>query len=384
MIAADDVLLMIPGPTNVPPPVREALSRPSMYHRGDEFAALLADCTRRLQQVFQTQNEVLILTCSGTGAVEAAIVNVLSPGDRVLAVDGGKFGERMAEIAAAFGAEVEVLKVERGRAADPDDVAERLDGHAALLFVQNETSTGVRQDAEALASCAHEAGAVVVVDCVSSMGGMPIAVDGWGLDAVAAGSQKALMLPPGLGFVSMSQQAWTAAENARMSRYYFDLQAARKSLEKGQTPWTPNVNMLRGLQASLDLIFEEGLESVWRRHVALAEATRAAMQAAGLELLADPEHASDVVTAVKAPEGVDSQQLVRRVKENHGVLISGGQAELRGKIFRIGHMGSCRLNDLLRTLEAVTVELAVLGVKAAVGEVLDAARQAYQRRWEAD
>ncbi len=382
MIVADDVLLMIPGPTNLPAQVREALSRPSIYHRGDEFAELLAECTEGLKQVFQTSSDVLILTSSGTGAVEAAIVNLLSPGDKVLVIDGGKFGERMAEIARAYGAEVDVLYVERGRAADSEQVRERLDGHKAVLFVQNETSTGVRQDADQIAQVAAEAGALVVVDTVSSMGGMPIYVDEWGLDAVAAGSQKALMLPPGLAFVSLSDRGWRAAEEAKMPKYYFDLLAARKSLSKGQTPWTPNVNMIRALKASLDLIFDEGLQAVWKRHRALGQAARAAVKAAGLELLADAEHASDVVTAVKSPEGIDSQQLVQRVRQRHGILISGGQSELKGKIFRIGHMGCCQINDLLRTLEATIKELCELGWRASLADVMAAAEEAYAQELE--
>ncbi len=376
-MTADDILLMIPGPTNLPAEVREALSRPAMYHRGADFAALLDECTQGLKEVFQTQNDVLILTSSGTGGVEAAIVNVLSPGDKVLAIESGKFGERMADIAEAFGAEVERLPLEPGQAADPDEVRARLDGHAALLFVQNETSTGVRQDADALAAAAHDAGALAVVDAVSSMGGMPVLTDQWGLDVVAAGSQKAFMLPPGLAFVAVGEKAWQAAERSQMPKYYFDLLAARKSLAKGQTPWTPNVSMIRALAAALRLIKSEGLENVWRRHRALGEATRAAVKAAGLQLLADEDHASDVVTAIKSPNGIDSTELVKRVVERHGILISGGQGGLKGKIFRIGHMGCCQLADLLRTLQAVVTELAELGFRAPMADVLDAARRAY-------
>jgi aspartate aminotransferase-like enzyme len=374
---------MIPGPTNLPPEVREALSRPSIYHRGPEFAELLATCTAGLKDVFQTSADVLILCSSSTGGVEASIVNFLSPGDRVLVVVGGKFGERMAQIAAAFGAEVEVLEVEYGRAVDPDQVRARLDGHQALLFVQNETSTGVRQDADLLAEAARERDALTIVDAVSSMGGMPIYTDRWGLDAVAAGSQKALMLPPGLAFVSASERAWQAAESARMPKFYFDLAAARAALAKGQTPWTPNVNMLRGLQAALRLIQAEGLAQVWRRHHALAEATRAAMEALGLSLLPDREHASDVVTAVRAPADLDSTALVKQVRERHGILISGGQGTLRGRIFRIGHLGCCQLSDVLRTVEAVARELKALGWARDVAGALEAARNSYQAAWQA-
>ena len=374
----DDILLMIPGPTNVPPQVLDALGSPSFYHRGAAFKELLEVCTEGLKKVYQTANDVLILTSSGSGAVEAAIVNVLSPGDKVLVIEGGKFGERMKDIAMTFGAEVDVLPVEPGRAADPEVVRRLLSDHKALLFVQNETSTGVRQDADLLAAAAREVGALSVVDTVSSMGGMSIPVDEWGLDAVAAGSQKAFMLPPGLAFVSMSEKAWEAAASARMPRAYFDLVAARKSLAKGQTPWTPNVNMIRALAVSLELIFAEGLENVWRRHHALGEACRAAVDALGLRLFADREHASDVVTAVHSPDGLDSKELVSRVRDNHKILISGGQGELAGKIFRIGHMGCCQLDDLLRTIEATAIELNALGFACAAQEGLAAARAAYQ------
>jgi len=379
VIVADDILLMIPGPTNLPPQVREALGRPSFYHRGKDFADLLAFCTDALRRVFQTSDDVLILNSSGTGGVEAAIVNTLSPGDRVLVVDGGKFGERMVEIATTYGARVDVLTVERGQAADPAEVRARLDGHVALLFVQNETSTGVRQDADLLAAAARERGALTVVDTVSSMGGMSIPVEAWGLDAVAAGSQKALMLPPGLAFVSMSERAWAAAEKARMPKFYFDLKAAQESLGKGQTPWTPNVNMFRALRAALELILGEGLEKVWQRHHALGEATRAAVEALGLELFSDREHASDVVTAVRSPEGIDSQVLVKNVSAKHGILISGGQSELRGKIFRVGHMGWCQIDDVLRTIQATAMELKALGFEVSVGDALTAARAAYAK-----
>jgi len=384
VIAEEDVLLMIPGPTNLPPEVREALGRPAFYHRGSYFADLMKECTDGLRRVFGTSDDVLILTSSGTGAVEAAIVNTLSPGDRVLVINSGKFGERMGEIARAYGAEVDEIKLDRGQAADPDQVRAALDGHTALLFVQNETSTGVRQDADLLAAAAHEAGAFVVVDTVSSMGGMEIPVERWGLDAVAAGSQKALMLPPGLAFVCLNERAWTAAEAATMPTYYFDLKAARASLAKGQTPWTPNLSMIRALKASLDLIFAEGLEHVWQRHAALAAATRAAVAAMGLELLADVDHASDVVTAVRAPEGLDSSELVKRVRANHGILISGGQSELKGKIFRIGHMGCCQIDDVLKTVRAVAEELTALGHVADAGAALATAEQAYAAAWEVE
>ncbi len=358
-----DELLMIPGPTNVPAAVLEALSRPSMFHRGEQFARCLQACTAGLKQVFQTRNEVLILTASGTGGVEAGIVNCLSPGDRVVAIRSGKFGERMAEIADRYGADVTTIDIEPGKAADPDQVRRVVADvrPRALLFVQNETSTGVCQDVEQIAAAGRQYGALSIVDAVSGMGGIPVKTDAWGLDVVVAGSQKAFMLPPGLAFVAASDAAWQAAEEARMPRYYFDLPAARTALDKGQTPYTPNVNMFAALQAALDLMLAEGMENVYARHAMLGRACRAGIAALGLELLADPHYASDVVTAVKSPQQLDSTRLVAAVRARHNILISGGQGELKGRIFRIGHLGSCQLDDLVVTLQAVATELNELG-----------------------
>ncbi len=373
-----DELLMIPGPTNVPGPVLEALSRPSTFHRGDEFARCLQACTEGLKEVFQTRNDVLILTASGTGGVEAAIVNCLSPGDSVVAIHSGKFGERMEEIATRFGAEVLSLDLGPGQAAHPDAAREALQKAQAraLLFVQNETSTGVCQNVEGLAAAAHECGALSIVDAVSGMGGIPVRTDEWRLDVVVAGSQKAFMLPPGLAFVSVSNAAWQATETAAMPRYYFDLVAARKSLHKGQTPYTPNVNMFVALEAALGLMLDEGMEAVYARHASLGRACRAAMTALGLELLADPQCASDVVTAVKSPPGLDSTQLVSAVRTRHNILISGGQGDLKGRIFRIGHLGSCQLDELLETIQAVAQELAELGHACSAEEAVAAAQAA--------
>jgi aspartate aminotransferase-like enzyme len=356
-------LLMIPGPTNVPASALAALGRPPIYHRGEEFARLLASCTEGLQRVFQTRNDVLILTASGTGAVEAAIVNSLSPGDRVVAVRSGKFGERLAEIAAIFGAEVTSVDVEAGKAVEPEQVRAALlrSGAKALLFIQNETSTGVCQDVAAIAAVAREQGALVVVDAVSGMGGIPVQTDGWGLDLVASGSQKAFMLPPGLGFVSVSEAGWEAAKRARMPRLYFDLPAARASLAKGQTPFTPNVNMLMALEAVLEVMFAEGMEAVYARHASLARACRAGMEALGLSLFADPRHASDIVTAVAAPPEIDIKALTKAVRSRHRIVITGGQGELQGKILRVAHVGMCTMEDLLRTIRAIAEELAALG-----------------------
>lgn len=370
---------MIPGPTILPAEVREALSRPSIFHRDEAFAELLQECTAGLQSLIGTQQPVLMLAGSGTAGVEAIIVNTLSPGDRVLALAGGKFGERMGEIAAAYGASVDVMEVVPGQAADPDAVRERTAqaDYRALLFVLNETSTGVQQDAAALAEVAGRAGALALMDAVSGIAGLPIEFDDWGITALAAGSQKALMLPPGMAFACLSEHGAEAATQAKMPRFYLDLPKALKSLDKGQTPYTPAVNMILALQAALRLIDQEGLPQFQARHRRLALACRAAARAAGLRLLADDDCASDIVTAIKAPEGMDSGELVRRLRDKHQIIISGGQDALKGKIFRIGHLGAARLADLLQTWEATTRELAELGCDCDAETVLTALEDAY-------
>jgi len=368
------MLLMIPGPTNLPQPVREALAQPVIYHRGEQFAQLLEVCTEGLKPIFGTESDVHILTCSSTGAMEAGIVNFLSPGDPVIAIDTGKFGQRLGAIADAFGAEVTWLKVEPGRAASADvlDVLCAQVEPKAVLFVQNETSTGVCQNVAALSEAANDHGALVIVDAVSSLGGIPFQMDEWSVDVVMAGSQKALMLPPGLAFVAVSSRAWQVAEAARMPRYYFDLQAARQSAAKGQTPYTPNVSMIVALAEVVSLLQAEGLPAVYRRHQQMGQAARAAVQALGLVLFADPEFASDVVTAVQSPEGLDSTELVKRVRDDHNILISGGQGELKGRIFRIGHLGCAGIEQVRRTIKAVAASLVELGYDCAMQAATEA------------
>ncbi len=378
MDPSEDDLLMIPGPTNLPDTVRQALAQPGIYHRGARAAELMAACTEGLKPLFGTEGDVLILTSSGTGGLEAAVTNFLSPGDRVLCVEAGKFGERLGDIAESFGARVSRCRFAYGQAADPQLVQDDLarGDFRALLCVHNETSTGVMHDVAALAEVAHEAGCLVIADCVSCLGGVPVLMDEWGLDVVVAGSQKCLMLPPGLAFVAVRPGSWAAAEAARMPRYYFDLRKALESSEKGQTPYTPNVSLLMALGASLQLIEGEGLTNVFARHRVMANAVRAAMTTARLELFADPEYASDTVTAVRSPEGVDSVELVRTVWEGHRVLISGGQGDLKGRIFRIGHMGMVQLPHVLRTIEAVAEGLGELGHGCDAARMKHAAREA--------
>ncbi len=371
-----DPLLMIPGPTNLPPEVRDALSGPGFYHRGEQMSELLARCTRGLQGLMGTTGDVLTLASSGTGALEAAITGFLSPGDRVLAIEAGKFGERLREIAAAFGADVTSLTVAPGHAVHPDEVSKALDGadYRALLTVYNETSTGVMHPIREIAAAARQAGALVICDCVSCLGGIEVQADEWGIDVVCAGSQKCLMLPPGLAFVGVRDEAWPATERAEMPSYYFDLQKARAKLRDGQTPYTPATTLIAGLGAALDLIEAEGREAVFARHARMADATRAAMEAAGLQLFAEATARSRTVTAVHSP--VDSVKLVGYLRDTHNVLISGGQGDLKGRIFRVGHMGAVRIEQIEQTVEALADGLSNLGHECDGAAMVNAAREA--------
>lgn len=380
-----DMLLMIPGPTNIPESVRLALAAQCIYHRGSEFAALLDDCIRGLQQVIGTARPVAILTASGTGGVEAAVANLLQPGDRLLALNTGKFGKRIGDIATLYGAEVTWWDCPPGGAASPALLKRVLaQGYfTAVSFVYNETSTGVMHDIAGLGRVAHDAGVLSIVDAVSNMGAAPIDMDANGLDAVVGGSQKALMLPPGLSFVALSEAALEKACRTNRASYYFDLPRALAAVEKGQTPYTPAVTLMNGLREALRLILEEGLDAVFSRHAALASACRSALDAMGLPLLpTDRARCSVTVTAAHAPEGMDSKELVTRVRDDSRILISGGQDQLKGKIFRIGHMGDCGIEQLARTISAVGAALGQLGVAVDAAAAAAVARDEYTRHQE--
>jgi len=341
-------------------------------HRGPEMAALILRTAPRLKSAFQTKNDVLIVTTSGTGGLESAVVNTLSPGDHVLSVSIGNFGERLAQIATAFGAVVTKLPFENGRAADPERVADALRADPALkavLITHNETSTGVTNPLEALAAAVRPSGALVIVDAVSSLSSIPVKVDAWGLDVVVSGSQKGWMLPPGLAFVALSERAWEASKTATMPRFYFDLAKTRDAQAKGQTPWTPALSIYFALDVALDMLEAEGWEQVYARHQVCADLTRAGVKRLGLELLADQRFASNTVTAVKAPQGMDVSLLRKTLREQHGVVVGGGQAELTGKIFRIGHLGLVQEDDIKATLDALEAALPVAGFRPAVATV---------------
>lgn len=357
--------LRIPGPTPCPPQVLAASAQPMIDHRGRQFAELAQEVVEGLKPFFQTRGDVLVLTCSGTGGMEAAIVNTLSPGDRVLAVSIGAFGDRFASIARTYGADVVRLEYEWGQAADPDDLSRALAADPsikAVLLTHNETSTGVTNPLAELARVVREQERLLLVDGVSSVSSLPIRTDDWGLDVVVSGSQKGWMTPPGLAFLAVSERAWQAYREARMPRFYFDLGRHKEMLEKGQTPWTPAVSVLFALREALRLLREEGLEAIYARHARLGEMARQGVKALGLELLAaDERYASNTVTAVKVPEGVEVRALRRLLEDEYGVVVAGGQGKLSGKIFRIGHMGYAREEDIQGVLDALAQALPRVG-----------------------
>lgn len=372
--------LLAPGPTPVPPEVLLAMAQPVLHHRTPEFEALFAQARRGLQWLFQTRREVLILAASGTGAMEGAVVNACSPGDRVLVIRGGKFGERWAEICQAYGLSVIPVEVPYGKAVDPRDVAAALrkePGIAAVFATHSETSTGVLHDLEAIAAIVRQTPALLVVDAITSLGVVDLPTDAWGVDVVVAGSQKAMMLPPGLAFACLSDLAWAAAERARLPRYYFNFLVERKIQAKHQTAWTPAISLIAGLKVALDLLQAEGLPAIFARHERLARATRAAVTALGLELFA--ERPSPAVTAVKVPEGVDGGAIVRVLRDTHGISIAGGQGSMKGKIFRIATLGYADAYDVLTGIAALEFTLAELGYPVRLGDGLRAAQNVLQK-----
>jgi aspartate aminotransferase-like enzyme len=361
--------LRVPGPTPVPDDILEALSQPMINHRGPEFLELISRTTEQLKQVFMTQSDLYTLTASGTGALEASIVNTLSPGDKVLAATAGAFGDRFTDIAKTYGAQVRELQFDWGAPVDPQAIRRALrndPGIKAVLVTHNETSTGITHPLEDIAKVVKgEFDKLLLVDAVSSLGCVPLPVDGWSCDVVGTASQKGLMVPPGLAFISVSKAGHSAQEAATMPRYYFDLQAAHRYLERGQTPFTPNLTALYGLSLALGKLLEEGLENVYERHAHIGQFTRDGIKSLGLELLAQDEvWASNTVTAVKLPEGIDGGKLVALVRTENNVVLAGGQGKLSGKIFRIGHLGHVSQEDIEEVLEALKTILPKVGFSA--------------------
>jgi len=349
--------LRIPGPTPCPDEVLKAIGRQMINHRGKEFVEITNRITPKLKQCFQTKNDLVILSTSGTGGLESAIVNTLSPGDKVLSVSIGIFGDRFADIAKTYGAEVTSLKYEWGQAAKPDDVRKALKvnpGVKAVMVTHNETSTGTTNPLQEIAKAVKESDKLLLVDAVSSLSSINVETDAWDLDVVVTGSQKGWMVPPGLAFVSISERAWKAHAEAKMPRYYFDFSKAKKFLADGQTPWTPTVSVFFGLDVALDMMLKEGLPNIFARHERIAAKARAWVKSKGLQLLsADEKFASNTVTAVKAPDDMDVPKLNSTLRDEYKVVIAGGQGGMKGKVFRIGHLGFINDSDMDEILAAM-------------------------------
>lgn len=349
--------LRIPGPTPCPDEVLEAIGRQMINHRGKEFGGLQNRITPKLQQCFQTRNDLLILTTSGTGGLESAVVNMLSPGDKVLGISIGIFGDRFVECARVYGAEVIPLKYEWGQAVNPDDVKKALKDNLdvkAVLVTHNETSTGTTNPLKEIARVVREFDKLILVDAVSSLSSIDLPADAWDLDVVISGSQKGWMVPPGLAFVSVSERAWKAHAAAKMPRFYFDYTRAKKFAADGQTPWTPAVSVYFGLDVALDMMLKEGLPSIFARHQRVAEKARKWVKSKGLQLLAaDEKYASNTVTAVKAPADMEVSKFTGTLRDEYQVVIAGGQGGMKGKVFRIGHLGFVTEKDMDEVLAAM-------------------------------
>ena len=378
---AEKRYLFTPGPTPVPPEVLEAISRPIIHHRSSDFRAILGRCLERLAQVYRTEADVLVYTASGTGGMESALANLTRPGDRVVVVSAGYFGERWATIARTFGCEVAELRYEWGESPAAEELAQRLrelGGAKVVLTTHSETSTGVVADVQGLAAAAKEAGSIVVVDAVSSLGAVPLETDAWQLDVVVSGSQKALMTPPGLATVAVSADAWSAVEQDAPGRYYFDWSQTRERQEQFDPAFTPAVSIFVGLDVALGLLLAEGLEQAFDRHARLGRACRAGAKAMGLELFSPDDDRSAVVTAIHAPDGIDSGELVQTLRDRHGIVLAPGQGPLKGRIFRIGHIGYYDVFDITTALAGVELVLSELGADIERGAAITAALEAFE------
>ena len=371
--------LLTPGPTPLPPEVCEAMARPIIHHRTPQFQEVIKEVHEGLRSIFQTKNDVFMLASSGTGAMEAAVINLCSPADTVIVVDGGKFGERWTEICKAYGINCEVIKVAWGKAVNPSDIEKALKANPKIRAVFTtlcETSTGVVNDMKTIGAIVKNTEAVLVVDAISGLGAIDLKTDEWSCDVVVSGSQKGLMLPPGLGFISVSPKAFKLVEFSKCPKYYFDLKKAKKAYDKIDTPFTPVITLIIALKEAIKMMRADGLENVFKRHKKMADATRAAAQALGLELFA-PDAASDVVTAVKVPAGIDGEKLVKTMRDTEGVTIAGGQDEMKGKIIRIAHMGYITEFDIITGISCLEKVLAQMGYKFNLGSGAKAAEEVF-------
>jgi len=370
--------LFSPGPTMLPPEVLLKMAEPIMHHREPEFEKIYAEIREGLKDLFQTKNEVMIFTSSGTGAMEGAVSNLLSQKDKAIVVRGGKFGERWGEICKAYGIEFIPIDVEWGKAVDPKRIKELLESDPSIRAVYtqaSETSTGVRHPIQAIADLVKKyEDKVIVVDAITGIGVFNIPTDAWGLDVVISGSQKALMLPPGLSFATLSDKAWKLAEKSTLPKYYFDFKKELKNTKKNQSSYTPAISLYVGLREALRMIRKEGLEAVFHRHEKLAEATRRAVKALGLELYA-PDSPSDAVTAVKIPGGIDGEKLKDLFFEKFGITVAEGQDRAKGKIIRIAHLGYYERLDMVMVISALEMLLKEMGYSFELGTGVKAAEE---------
>jgi aspartate aminotransferase-like enzyme len=376
--------LLTPGPTPMPEEVRLALAQDMIHHRKPEFESIMGEVQRGLQTLFGTSQPVLPLACTGSGAMQAAVRNLFNPGEKVLVVEGGKFGRRWSRIAAMHGLQVRRMEVPPGSAAEPAEVETMLEGDrdiSGILVQASETSTGVLHPVRELGRISSERDVLLVVDGISAVGISPCPMDSMSVDCLVAGSQKGLMLPPGLSLVACSPKAWNKMERVELRDFYFDLRAEREKSGQGQTAFTSAVSLVRGLKVSLDLILEEGLANVHRKYWALTRMTRAGTQAMGLAPFAS-EHFTWGLTSIRMPESVDGQAVVGLAAKRYNVYLAGGQGDLKGRIVRIGHMGYVDWGDLLAGLHALNRAIAECGARPGPDGILEEAMRAYESAWE--
>jgi aspartate aminotransferase-like enzyme len=380
---AEKRYLMTPGPTPVPPQVLAAMALPIVHHRSPDFRPTYRQALDRLKEVYRTRGEVLLYTASGTAGLESVVANLTSPGDRVVAISAGYFGERWADIARAYGCDVEHIAYEWGETPSAADLRARLSelgGASVVLVTQSETSTGVVCDVQAFAAAAKEAGALVAVDAISSLGAVPCETDEWGLDSVVSGSQKALMSPPGLMAVSVSDAAWSAREGATAPRFYLDWERTRVAQESLDAAFTPAVSIVVGLNVALGLILERGLEAAFDEHVRLGRACREGVKAMGLELFSPDDDSSAVVTTVRVPDSIDGSQLLLDLRDRFGITLAPGQGPLKGKVFRVGHLGYYDVFDITTALAGIELALAEAGADIERGVAVTRALETYEHQ----
>jgi aspartate aminotransferase-like enzyme len=375
-------IILAPGPTPIPPQVLLAQAQPLVYHRGPGFGDLMREVTGRLKELYRTRDgEVLLMTSSGTGGLESAVQNCFSPGDEVLVPLAGFFSERFKKLAEAYGLVVRTVDYEWGSKVRPDDVARALAHHPvkAVLLTHSETSTGVIQPVEELARAARAAGALVLVDVVSSLGAVPFDFDGWGIDVAIGGSQKALSASPGIAFVALSERARAASETASVPRFYFDWATYRRFAELAdpENPWTPAISVLQGLRVALDLYFQDGVDGALRRHEMLSRAVKEGARALGLDLFGEGLADNWTVTAIRAPEGLDADTICAKIRSEFGVVLAPGQGPLKGSVFRIGHFGYFDRLDIVRGLAALEMTLESLGHPVKRGAAVAAAEDVF-------